>query len=111
MGDHEIQKPSASEMSEYLGIPESVSPEGLVARAEIVRAKDPSCARHLELAAEEIKRLRRQTNAKVVEPDQHATRFATNVNDRLKAATFTLFRKDDVLGFLIMDPEETYHIG
>ena len=47
---------------------ESVSPEGLRARASMVRDKlndSGSCARHLELAADEIERLRTPTPAPV----------------------------------------------
>jgi hypothetical protein len=40
-------------------LPEVVTPEGLNARASIMRERgDESCARHLELAAHEIRRLR-----------------------------------------------------
>lgn len=39
-------------------IPESVSPEGLEARARIMRQRrDEACARHLELAAAKIREL------------------------------------------------------
>lgn len=39
-------------------IPESVTPDGLIARAGIMRERgDESCARHLELAAEKIAKL------------------------------------------------------
>jgi hypothetical protein len=46
-------------MNEAIVIPESVTPEGLRARADIVRKAlgDESCARHLELAADEIVKL------------------------------------------------------
>jgi hypothetical protein len=41
-------------------IPETVSPAGLRERAKIMREnRDESCARHLELAANEVARLRK----------------------------------------------------
>jgi hypothetical protein len=98
-------------MSEFNSIPESVSPEGLMARAEIMRATDPSCARHLELAAEEIKKLRGQPGKKSVEDEEQATRYVTASSQKLKAGTLTLYRKDQVLGFLIMRVEEVYSLG
>ena len=60
MGEHEgLQRPTATEMNEAIHIPETVTPEGLRARADIVRKAlgDESCARHLELAADEIVKL------------------------------------------------------
>ena len=65
MGEHDagrsggLERPTATEMNEAIHIPESVTPEGLRARADIVRKAlgDESCARHLELAADEIVKL------------------------------------------------------
>ena len=59
MGQYELFKPTATEMNEAIHIPETVTPEGLRARADIVRKAlgDESCARHLELAADEIVKL------------------------------------------------------
>ena len=52
-------------------IPETVTPEGLRVRARIMRKiLDESCARHLELAADEIDRLRAELASarKALEP-------------------------------------------
>lgn len=106
-----VDRPTAKEMTEFQAIPECVTPEGLMARADLMRPTDPSCARHLELAAEEIRKLRGQTPQKGVQGDPQGTRYVTATNDKLKAATITFFRKDDLLGYMIFNPEETYELG
>lgn len=117
MGEHDagrcrgVDRPTAAEMTEFQTIPESVSPEGLLARAEYLRSVDPSCARHLELAAEEIRKLRRQLPKKPVEDAELGTRYVTATNEKLKAVSFTIYRRDDLLGYMIFDPEQTYDVG
>lgn len=107
-----VDRPTAAQMTEFRAVPESVSPEGLMARAEFMRATDPSCARHLELAAEEIRKLRGQPSKKAVEDDaDQATRYVTASDVKLKAGTLTLFRDKKLLGFLIMSVEEVYEIA
>ena len=112
-GSGRVDRPTVAEMMEFSGMPETVTPEGLRARADIMRAADPSCARHLELAAEEIQKLRRQGDQKAVEDGDRlqGTRYVTATNAKLRAATFTLYRHDDILGFMIFDAEQTYDFG
>ena len=86
MGEHDagrsggLERPTATEMNEAIHIPESVTPEGLRARADIVRKAlgDESCARHLELAADEIVKL-----SKVPLP---ATKVLVELLDKFAAA-------------------------
>jgi hypothetical protein len=104
-----VDRATAQEMSEFQPIPESVTPEGLLARADLMRATDPSCARHLELAAEEIKKLRRQGPTNALEDPALGTRWEGRHNDR--GSTIAIFREKEMLGYFYFNPEETYDFG
>lgn len=108
----QLKYPTPVQMREFQDMPESVSPEGLLARADFMRATDPSCARHLELAAQEIRKLRGQPIQEGLEDDElQATHWESRTNDRLKAATLTFRHRKALVGYLIMTPEETYELG
>jgi len=112
MGEHEVlQRPTVTEMNEAIRLPESVTPEGLRARADIVRKAlgDESCARHLELAADEIVRLK--TRKYGDDPELEATAYGTNLEKTTLEAKFSLLRERRVLGYLIIPSEKVYDIG
>jgi len=91
-------------------IPESVTPDGLRARADIVRkAGDESCARHLELAAEEIKRLRSKHFAD--DPTLEATGYATAIDTHTRHGKLTLTRYGKPMAHLVMEAEDVYELA
>ena len=83
MGEHNagrsggLARATLAEMREAIPIPEHVTPKGLRVRADIVRKStgDESCARHLELAADEITRLK--AKKKGDDPNLEADTYAT----------------------------------
>jgi hypothetical protein len=111
MDGHEVLKPTATEMNEAIHIPESVTPEGLRARADIVRKAlgDESCARHLELAADEIARL--TTRRPGDDPALEATGYGTATEKSTREAKLTLLREKQVLGYLVIPCEKVYDFG
>ena len=117
MGEHDagrsggLERPTATEMREAIQIPESVTPEGLRARADMVRKAlgDESCARHLELAADEIARLKARRVGD--DPALEATAYSTAVEKSTREAKFTLLREKRVLGYLVFPCEKVYDIG
>ena len=117
MGEHDagrsggLERPTATEMTEAIRIPESVTPEGLRARADMVRKAlgDESCARHLELAADEIARLKARRVGD--DPALEATAYSTAVEKSTREAKFTLLREKRVLGYLVIPCEKVYDIG
>ena len=102
---------------EEMMIPESVTPDGLRARAGIMRGQgDESCARHLELAAEEITRLKARQPAKnpLEDPELQAHSYSTATIDAERKLRFTLYKSSgqkDPLGYIIMECEEIYDVG
>ena len=117
MGEHNaggrggLERPTTTEMREAIQIPESVTPEGLRVRADIVRKSfgDESCARHLELAADEIARLKARRIGD--DPALEATAYSTAVEKSTREAKFTLLREKRVLGYLVIPCEKVYDIG
>lgn len=117
MGEHDagrsggLERPTATEMSEAIQIPEHVTPEGLRVRADIVRKStgDESCARHLELAADEIARLKSKKNSD--DPNLEADAYSTAVEKSTREAKFTLLRGKKVLGYLVIPCEKVYDTG
>jgi hypothetical protein len=117
MGEHNaggsggLERPTVAEMNEAVPIPESVTPEGLRARANIVRRAlgDESCARHLELAADEIARLKASKRGD--DPALEATAYSTAVEKSTREAKLTLLREKRVLGYLVIPCEKVYDIG
>ena len=109
MGGHEVLKPTATEMSEAIAIPESVTPEGLRARADIIRKAigDESCARHLELAADEIARLKARRGS----DDLEATAYGTAIEKTEKEMRLTLLRGQKIMGYLVFPLEKVYDFG
>lgn len=107
MDAHEVLKPTTTEMREAIPIPEHVTPEGLRVRADIVRKSvgDESCARHLELAADEIDRLRADN------PKREATGYSSHIDKGNKEAKITLVRGKRVLGYLVIPSEKVYDMG
>jgi len=105
-----LERPTATEMREAIQIPESVSPEGLRARADLVRRiGDESCARHLELAADEFVRLR---EPKKNDPDLEATAWTwTAVEKTTHEIKLSLIREKQVLGYLVLPAEKVYDLG
>ena len=112
MGKHEILKPTAIEMNEIITAPRTVSPEGLRVRAKLVRETlgDESCARHLELAADEIAKLRRKMG-KSDDPELEASGYATATEKTTKEMRLTLTRSGSVLGWLVYPVESVYDFG
>lgn len=106
-----LERPTVTEMNEAIVIPESVTPEGLRARADIVRKAlgDESCARHLELAADEIARLNARRSGD--DPNLEATAYGTATEKATRAAKFSLLREKRVLGYLVIPCEKVYDIG
>lgn len=111
MHEHKVLKPTATEMREAIQIPENVTPEGLRARADIVRKSlgDESCARHLELAADEIARLKARRPGD--DPALAASAYSTATEKSTREAKFTLLREKRVLGYLVIPCEKVYDIG
>ena len=102
-------------------IPEAVSPEGLRARAGMMRERgDESCARHLELAADEIIKLkaaaptRQRAKNPLDDPELEAVSYSTATIDDEKKLRFTLYKSSgqrDPLGYMILHCEEIYDVG
>lgn len=117
MGDHNagggggLERPTAAEMTEAIQIPESVTPEGLRARADIIRKAigDESCARHLELAADEIVRLKARRGRE--DPSLEATAYGTSIEKTEKEMKLSLQREGKVLGYLVFPLEKVYDFG
>lgn len=117
MGEHDagrgggLERPTAAEMNEAIFTPECVTPEGLRARAGIVRKSfgDESCARHLELAADEITRLLKKKVGD--DPDLEATAYHTATEKTTREAKLTLLRGRKVLGYLVIPCERVYDMG
>jgi hypothetical protein len=111
MDTHELFKPTVTEMNEAIVIPERVTPEGLRARADIVRKAlgDESCARHLELAADEIARLKARRVGD--DPNLEANAYGMATEKATREAKFTLLRERRVLGYLVIPCEKVYDIG
>ena len=111
MDTHELFKPTVTEMSEAIHIPESVTPEGLRVRADIVRKSfgDESCARHLELAADEIARLKARPVGD--DPALEANAYSTATEKTTREAKLTLLREKRVLGYLVIPCEKVYDFG
>lgn len=118
MGEHDLQRPTTTEMNEAIQIPESVTPEGLRARADIVRKSfgDESCARHLELAANEILRLNIKCNsctadAEAVDDKLEGNRYKTAIEKKLKELRLTVMHGPKVLGYLDFTVDQAYDFG
>ena len=102
-------------------IPEAVSPEGLRARAGMMRERgDESCARHLELAADEIIKLkaaaptRQQPKNQLDNPELEAVSYSTATIDDEKKLRFTLYKSPgqrDPLGYMILVSEQIYDVA
>lgn len=107
-----LDRPTATEMTEAIAIPECVTPEGLRVRADLVRKStgDESCARHLELAADEITRLasRRKIDD---DPSLEATGYHTAIEPSTRHARLALFRRKVQLGYLVIPCERVYDMG
>lgn len=117
MGEHNagrsggLARATLAEMREAIPIPEHVTPEGLRVRADIVRKStgDESCARHLELAADEITRLK--AKKKGDDPNLEADTYATATEQTTREAKLTLLRGKKVLGYLVIPCENVYGLG
>lgn len=101
-------------------IPETVSPEGLRVRADMMRERgDESCARHLELAADEIIRLkgeapRSKTKDPLEDPELAAHSYSTATQPEEKRLRLTLYKspgQKDPLGYMILTCEEIYDVS
>ena len=98
-------------------IPEAVSPEGLRVRAGMMRERgDESCARHLELAADEIIRLTPRQSPKnpLEDPELQAHAYGTMTLPDEKKLRFTIYKNSgqtDPLGYMILTCEEIYDVG
>jgi hypothetical protein len=103
-----LDRPTATEMTEAITIPECVTPEGLRVRAGMVRkaTSDESCARHLELAADEIERLKATRVGD--DPNLEATAYATHLERKEREVKFTLLRGRQPLGYLVIPCEKVY---
>jgi len=101
-----------TEATEVSIIPETVSPEGLLIRAGIMRERgDESCARHLELAAEEISKVKRR-KIPLTDPTIQAAGFQTATDEEAKKSRLVLLSADRrPLAVLIMDVVQTYELG
>ena len=109
-----------TEAPQMTGLTESVTPEGLRSRAGIMRLNgDDSCARHLELAAAEIARLRSQVAAVSQEDPLDdeafmAKSYRIDIDNQDKTARVVFFREPKqkvVLGYMIMECEEIYYFA
>ncbi len=98
-------------------IPEAVSPEGLRARADLMRWQgDESCARHLELAADEIIKLTARQHPKnpLEDPELEAASYSTATQDADKRLRFTLYKnphQQHPLGYMILTGEQIYEVA
>ena len=110
---HEVLKPTATEMTEAIAIPECVTPEGLRVRADLVRKAtgDESCARHLELAADEIVRLATKRGPIDDDPSLQATGYHTAIEPATRHARLALMRRKTQLGYLVIPCEQVYDMG
>lgn len=114
-----IVKPSIKEMNEAIPIPTVVSPEGLRVRAKLVReiTGDEHCARHLELAADEIAKLRKRKKPcrddRGDDPELAATGYqmASVIDGNTRDAKISLCQNGKVLAYLVMSAEQVYDIG
>jgi len=106
-----LDRPTATEMTEAITIPECVTPEGLRVRAGMVRKSygDESCARHLELAANEITRLKARRVGD--DPNLEATAYSTHIEKMERVVKFTLLRERRPLGYLVIPCERVYDTG
>jgi hypothetical protein len=106
-----ILRASATETSEAVVIPTSVSPDGLRARAKLVREmfRDEAGARHLELAADEIVRLKALRPGE--DPALEATGYSTAIEKSTLEAKVTFVRGLKVLGYIVFSAEQVYDIG
>ena len=125
MGDRNADRRGrleGSEAEEMRLIPEAVTPDGLIARAGIMRGQgDESCARHLELAAEEITRLwleraasRQSAKNPLENPELQAASYSTATLDDEKKLRLTLYKnphQQDPLGYMILVCEEIYDMS
>ncbi len=117
MGEHDasrsrgMERPTATEMNEAIAIPETVTPEGLRVRAKLVRESvgDESCARHLELAADEIARLKAKRPRD--DPSLEATAYGTATAKSEREMKLILLKGEKVLGYLIFPCEKVYDFG
>ena len=119
-----------AEREEMIQIPEAVSPEGLRARAGMMRERgDESCARHLELAADEIIKLskdavlvgklraaatRHLSKNPLEDTELEAVSYSTATLDDEKKLRFTLYKnagQKDPLGWMIPTCEEIYDVA
>ncbi len=120
-------------------IPEAVSPDGLRARAGIMRERgDESCARHIELAAQALEQkeallgqaaeklgeaadtinrlnaARQQPKNPLEDPELQAHSYATSTLIEEKKLRLTLYKNPgqrDPLGYMILTCEEIYDVG
>jgi hypothetical protein len=111
-----LERPTTAEMSEAVTIPQSVTPEGLRARADIIRKAigDESCARHLELAADEITKLRATGQAEkspLEDKNLAGTSYQTEAYPKTRESRLVIYRGKKVIGFIVLDAEETYECG
>lgn len=114
-----LDRSKVAQMSETCTlIPQAVSPEGLRARAEIMRETgNESCARHLELAADEIQRLRKTTGQKpsnsLDDPELQAHAYNVGTNMESGEACVMLYRdsrQTQLLAYLILTTPEVYDL-
>ena len=122
---------------EMMLIPEAVSPDGLRARAGIMRERgDESCARHIELAAQALEqkeallgqaaeklgeaadtiiklKARRRSNP-LEDPNLEAVSYSTATQDEDKKLRLTLYKspnQQDPLGYMILTCEQIYDVS
>lgn len=107
-----VDRPEAAEVNKPILV-ECVTPEGLRARAEIMRKQgDESCARHLELAAAEIEKLRKPK--RLDDDSVCAHSFGTAVNTdckEMRLAFYAKAKQKDLLGYMLFDPPEAYEFA
>jgi hypothetical protein len=92
---------------------ESVTPEGLRARATLMRESgDESCARHLELAADEIATL---SKPKKVDDESACARSYSTALDMdakmMRVAFYAKAAQKDLLGFMLFDSSDGYEFA
>lgn len=92
---------------------EMVTPEGLRARATIMReVGDESCARHLELAADEITKLRKPKKLDDDSVCAHSYATALNTDGKeLRLAFYANAKQKDLLGYMLFEAPEVYEFA
>ena len=142
MGDRNANRGGGLEGSptkEMMLIPEAVSPDGLRARAGIMRERgDESCARHIELAAQALEQkeallgqaaeklgeaadtinrlnaARQQPKNPLEDPELQAHCYRTDMDTDSKQVRILFFRdrnQQRLLGYMLMDSPEVYDVA